>query len=165
MLHGLWLSNLCEVKYHAVVLTLPKFGSKSTFRLLLTQWNWTQKRRYLIFGLLFNVIDMYFGHNVISLILLCVNYVHSITQIYVSSTLKFVYMVLWYANFIKKQILIIVNLNVRSMRSATSSLIFNEPVMRVVYTDSSCRVHVRISCISLSYINFPFIFAKILNQL
>lgn len=101
-----------------MVLTLPKFGSKSTFRLLLTQWNWTQKRRYLIFGLLFNVIDMYFGHNVISLILLCVNYVHSITQIYVSSTLKFVYMVLWYANFIKKQILIVVNLNVRSMRSA-----------------------------------------------
>lgn len=111
-----------------MVLTLPKFGCKSTFRLL-TQWNWTQKRRYLIFGLLFNVIDMYFGHNVISLILLCVNYVHSITQIYVSSTLKFVYMVLWYANFIKKQILIVVNLNVRSMRSATSSLVFNEPVI------------------------------------
>lgn len=148
-----------------MVLTLPKFGSKSTFRLLLTQWNWTQKRRYLIFGLLFNVTDMYFGHNIISLILLCVNYVPSITQMYVSSTLKFVYMVLWYANFIKKQILIVVNLNVRSMRSATSSLIFNEPVMRVVYADSSCRVHVRISCISLSYINFPFIFAKILNQL
>lgn len=108
---------------------------------------------------------MYFGHNVIDLILLCVNYVHTTSQIYVSSTLKFVYMVLWYASFIKKQILIVVNLNVRSMRSATSSLIFNEPVMRVVYTDSSCRVHVRISCISLSYINFPFIFAKILNQL
>lgn len=72
---------------------------------------------------------MYFGHNVISQILLCVNYVHSITQIYVSSTLKFVYMVLWYANFIKKQILIVVNLNVRSMRSATSSLVFNEPVI------------------------------------
>lgn len=108
---------------------------------------------------------MYFGHNVIGLILLCVNYVHTISQIYVSSTLKFVYMVLWYVNFIKEQILIVVNLNVRSMRSATSSLIFNEPVMRVVYTDSSCRVHVRISCISLSYINFPFIFAKILNQL
>lgn len=32
--------------------------------------------------------------------------------------------------------------------------------MRVVYTDSSCRVHVRISCISLSYINFPFILRK-----